>query len=348
MTRAAAIPPSRPSHVFPGLITGANWCFAPCSPYKVSAHIRHDGYCQDYRQPVDSLISRNGRDNSIVEGDMTAQVKTVMANASEILKAAGLSHDDVVSAKVYITDTARFQEMNAAYRPYFAKQMPARATVKASLTGPQYLVEVTMIAVAGRKETINTSDPPSPNLSSPSVPADACSSPGCWATPRRRRATRPPRRARRSCASTRRSPPPATRAPTSSRPGLPDGRGELRRDERRLPRVLRERLPGAGHRAGRSRGAGRAGRDHGHGLTVEAGRNRAQRTLSTEPIRIGISSCLLGEEVRFDGGHKRDSFLVDTFGKWVEWVMVCPRSRSGWAPRASRCASCATRASCAW
>jgi len=51
--------------------------------------------------------------------------------------------------------------------------------------------------------------------------------------------------------------------------------------------------------------------------------------LSTEPIRIGISSCLLGEEVRFDGGHKRDSFLVDTFGKWVEWVMVCPEVEVG-------------------
>jgi uncharacterized protein YbgA (DUF1722 family)/uncharacterized protein YbbK (DUF523 family) len=48
-----------------------------------------------------------------------------------------------------------------------------------------------------------------------------------------------------------------------------------------------------------------------------------------DPIRIGISSCLLGEEVRFDGGHKRDSFLVDTFGTWVEWVQVCPEVEFG-------------------
>ena len=115
---------------------------------------------------LSGLISRNGRDNTIVEGDMTAQVKTVMANAAGILKAGGMSHDDVVSAKVYITDTARFQEMNAAYRPYFTRQMPARATVKTALTGPQYLVEITMVAVAGPKEAVNTSDPPSPNLSS--------------------------------------------------------------------------------------------------------------------------------------------------------------------------------------
>src|SRR5215203_3796869 len=41
-------------------------------------------------------------------------------------------------------------------------------------------------------------------------------------------------------------------------------------------------------------------------------------------VRIGISSCLLGQEVRYNGGHKRDDFLADTFGRYVEWVVVCP------------------------
>jgi uncharacterized protein YbgA (DUF1722 family)/uncharacterized protein YbbK (DUF523 family) len=49
----------------------------------------------------------------------------------------------------------------------------------------------------------------------------------------------------------------------------------------------------------------------------------------TGPIRIGISSCLLGQHVRFDGGHKRDAFLVDTFGAFVEWVPVCPEVELG-------------------
>lgn len=48
-----------------------------------------------------------------------------------------------------------------------------------------------------------------------------------------------------------------------------------------------------------------------------------------DPLRIGVSSCLLGELVRFDGGHKRDSFLVDTFGRFVEWVPVCPEVELG-------------------
>ena len=42
------------------------------------------------------------------------------------------------------------------------------------------------------------------------------------------------------------------------------------------------------------------------------------------PLRLGVSACLLGEPVRYNGGHKRDRFLADTLGTWVEWVPVCP------------------------
>lgn len=48
-----------------------------------------------------------------------------------------------------------------------------------------------------------------------------------------------------------------------------------------------------------------------------------------DPIRIGISACLLGHEVRYDGGHKRDAFLTDTFGPYVQWVTVCPEVEIG-------------------
>ena len=47
------------------------------------------------------------------------------------------------------------------------------------------------------------------------------------------------------------------------------------------------------------------------------------------PIRIGVSACLLGEKVRFDGGHKRNPYLVETFGHYVEWVPVCPEVELG-------------------
>jgi uncharacterized protein YbbK (DUF523 family) len=47
------------------------------------------------------------------------------------------------------------------------------------------------------------------------------------------------------------------------------------------------------------------------------------------PPRVGVSACLLGREVRHDGGHKRDSFLVDVLGPHVEWVPVCPEVELG-------------------
>jgi len=46
-------------------------------------------------------------------------------------------------------------------------------------------------------------------------------------------------------------------------------------------------------------------------------------------IRVGISSCLLGEEVRFDGGHKHDTLITETLGKFFEWVPVCPEMEIG-------------------
>jgi uncharacterized protein YbbK (DUF523 family) len=45
--------------------------------------------------------------------------------------------------------------------------------------------------------------------------------------------------------------------------------------------------------------------------------------------RIGISRCLLGDEVRYDGGHKREDTLVSELGRLVEWVPVCPEMEVG-------------------
>ena len=46
-------------------------------------------------------------------------------------------------------------------------------------------------------------------------------------------------------------------------------------------------------------------------------------------IRLGISTCLLGENIRYDGGHKLDRFLRDTLGQYVEYVPVCPEVECG-------------------
>lgn len=54
--------------------------------------------------------------------------------------------------------------------------------------------------------------------------------------------------------------------------------------------------------------------------------------MTHEPVprlRIGISSCLLGEKVRFDGGHKHDTLLTESLGRFFEWVPVCPEVEIG-------------------
>ena len=114
------------------------------------------------------------------------------------------------------------------------------------------------------------------------------------------------------------------------------GRADLRGHD--LDDVARE----AGRRRGR-RGPGRRAASTG-----SSRRRRARRSscvlsggnVNLEPaerpplelmssIRIGISACLLGQEVRFDGGHKRDQFLTAVLGPHVEFLSVCPEVEMG-------------------
>ncbi|MCB9555565.1 MAG: DUF523 and DUF1722 domain-containing protein [Deltaproteobacteria bacterium] len=52
-------------------------------------------------------------------------------------------------------------------------------------------------------------------------------------------------------------------------------------------------------------------------------------TTALGPLRIGVSACILGELVRFDGQHKLDRFVRDTLGQYVEFVPVCPEVELG-------------------
>jgi 2-iminobutanoate/2-iminopropanoate deaminase len=118
------------------------------------------------------LVARNGKDNSVVEGPMAVQTKAVLENGGEILKAAGMGYEHVVSSRVFITDGTKFQEMNDVYRTFFTKEPPARATVVAPLMGTANLVEITLTAVNAPKQVFTTPaadgtpGKPSPILSS--------------------------------------------------------------------------------------------------------------------------------------------------------------------------------------
>lgn len=67
------------------------------------------------------------------------------------------------------------------------------------------------------------------------------------------------------------------------------------------------------------------------GMDVTGARAQVVAALDDQhsALRLGISACLLGHEVRFDAQHKRDGFLVETVGPFVTWVPVCPEDESG-------------------
>jgi reactive intermediate/imine deaminase len=113
---------------------------------------------------LSGIVSRNGRDNTFVDGDVTAQTKVVLDNAGELLRAAGMSYANVVSARVYLPALAGFQQMNDAYRPYF-QSPPVRATVQSALAGPQAKVEITLVASSSPRRVIDDGRPANPNLS---------------------------------------------------------------------------------------------------------------------------------------------------------------------------------------
>ncbi len=46
-------------------------------------------------------------------------------------------------------------------------------------------------------------------------------------------------------------------------------------------------------------------------------------------IHVGVSACLLGQEVRYDGGHTRNRYVTDVLGRWFQWVPVCPEVEFG-------------------
>ena len=48
-----------------------------------------------------------------------------------------------------------------------------------------------------------------------------------------------------------------------------------------------------------------------------------------EKILLGISACLIGQKVRYDGGHKHDSYIVETLGRYFEFIPVCPEAEAG-------------------
>jgi uncharacterized protein YbgA (DUF1722 family)/uncharacterized protein YbbK (DUF523 family) len=64
-------------------------------------------------------------------------------------------------------------------------------------------------------------------------------------------------------------------------------------------------------------------------VTTDAGLRTRNHGDQAGKLRLGVSACLLGAEVRYDGGHKRHPFLTDLLAPFVDWVPVCPEVEAG-------------------
>lgn len=114
---------------------------------------------------LSGLVSRRGTDDQVVPGPVSLQTATILDNAGVLLKTAGLSYADVVSARVFLVDDSFFESMNDEYRRYFTSEPPARATAVTGLMGPDATVEISLIASEAGKQVVGPAVAPSLPLS---------------------------------------------------------------------------------------------------------------------------------------------------------------------------------------
>jgi 2-iminobutanoate/2-iminopropanoate deaminase len=110
-------------------------------------------YSQGVR--VGSIIYFSGqipldpKTGQFVSGGTDVQTRRVMENIAGLLKAEGLSFDNIVKTTIFLADINDFQTVNEIYGSYFKQAPPARSTVQAGALPKGARVEIEVIAVAG-------------------------------------------------------------------------------------------------------------------------------------------------------------------------------------------------------
>jgi enamine deaminase RidA (YjgF/YER057c/UK114 family) len=88
-----------------------------------------------------------GQVNKEPSGDVHGQTKAILAQIDALLARCGSSKNRILSATIYLADIKRFADMNKAWDAWVPTgATPARATVEAHLAGPDYLVEIAVVA----------------------------------------------------------------------------------------------------------------------------------------------------------------------------------------------------------
>src|SRR5438093_5989293 len=100
-------------------------------------------------------IPLDPKSGEIVSGDIAAQTRRVLDNIAAVLRAEGLTFDNVVKTTVFLTDLGDFQAVNEIYASYFKQEPPARSTVQVSALPKGAKLEIEVIA-AGDERTGET------------------------------------------------------------------------------------------------------------------------------------------------------------------------------------------------
>ncbi|EGL81857.1 endoribonuclease L-PSP [Caldalkalibacillus thermarum TA2.A1] len=100
---------------------------------------------------VGSLLFTSGQipltpDGKLVEGDVRAQTRQVLANLEAVLKAAGATLNDVIKTTVFIKDMNEFAQVNEVYGEIFGEHKPARSCVEVARLPKDVRVEIECIA----------------------------------------------------------------------------------------------------------------------------------------------------------------------------------------------------------
>ncbi len=97
-------------------------------------------------------IPLDPKSGQIVSGDIAAQTRRVLDNIAAVLKAEGLTFDNVVKTTIFLTDLGDFQTVNEVYGSYFKQDPPARSTVQVSALPKGAKIEIDAIADTGEAE----------------------------------------------------------------------------------------------------------------------------------------------------------------------------------------------------
>ena len=114
---------------------------AAVGPYSQAVRVGNFVFCSG-QIPLDPATQQ------IVSGDITAQTKRVLENITAVLRAEGLSFENIVKTTIFLTDLGDFQTVNEIYGSYFKSDPPARSTVQVAALPKGAAVEIEVIAAA--------------------------------------------------------------------------------------------------------------------------------------------------------------------------------------------------------